>query len=95
MPDYHARNFLAGGIMPTFDLLPNFFLRTGFYAMWRDTRGLEGRRMQYISEASLVYHTPIGPVSLSLTKYDLHSRNNLYLTFNFGYAIFAPSGKFY
>ena len=39
--------------------------------------------------------TPIGPVSLSLTKYDLKSWPNMYLTFNFGYAIFAPSGHFY
>ena len=95
MPDYRAKNFLAGGLMPTFDLLPNFFLRTGFYAMYRDNRGLPGEKMQYITEASFVYHTPIGPVSLSLTKYDLKSWHNMYLTFNFGYAIFAPSGHFY
>ncbi len=59
MPDYRAKNFLAGGLMPTFDLLPNFFLRTGFYAMYRDNRGLPGEKMQYITEASFVYHTPI------------------------------------
>lgn len=35
--------------------------------------GLPGEKMQYITEASFVYHTPIGPVSLSLTKYDLKS----------------------
>ena len=95
MPDYHAKSYLAGGLMPTFDLLPNFFLRTGFYAMLRDNRNMPGRMMQYISDVSFIYRTPIGPVSLSLTKYDLKSWNNLYLTFNFGYAIFAPSGKFY
>ena len=95
MPDYRAKRFVAGGVMPTFDLMPNFFLRTGFYAMLRDNRTLPGRSMQYIVETSLVYHTPIGPVSLSLTKYDLSSRNNMYLTFNFGYAIFAPNGHFY
>lgn len=95
MPGYHARSYVAGGLMPTFDLLPNFFLRTGFYAMLRDNRNLPGRQMQYISDLSFIYHTPIGPVSLSLTKYDLKSWNNLYLTFNFGYAIFAPTGKFY
>ena len=81
--------------MPTFDLLHNFFLRTGFYAMLRDNRNMPGRMMQYISDVSFIYRTPIGPVSLSLTKYDLKSWNNLYLTFNFGYAIFAPTGKFY
>lgn len=104
MPDFRGKRFVAGGLMPTFDLLPNFFLRTGFYAMYRNKRdyipaGFDrtraDRRMHYIAEASLVYHTPIGPVSLALTKYDLDSWRNMYLTFNFGYAIFAPKGTFY
>lgn len=95
IPDLRARSYLAGGVMPTFDLMPNFFLRTGFYAMWRDRAGLPGAKTQYIAEASLVYHTPIGPVSLSLTKYNIKTWNNLYLTFNFGYTLFAPNGKFY
>jgi NTE family protein len=56
---------------------------------------VEDKRWHYIAEASLVYHTPIGPVSLALTKYDLRNWKNMYLTFNFGYAIFAPKGTFY
>lgn len=100
MPDFRAPRFVAGGLMPTFDLMPNFFFRTGFYAMLRPTRaynpfGEEDRPWHYIAEASLVYHTPIGPVSLALTKYDLRDWKNMYLTFNFGYAIFAPKGTFY
>lgn len=103
MPDFRARRFVAGGVMPTFDLLPNFFLRTGFYAMFRDKRTFvpasissrKDERWHYIAEASLVYHTPIGPVSLSLTKYEIDTWKNMYLTFNFGYAIFAPKGTFY
>ena len=100
MPDYRASRFVAGGVMPTFDLMPDFFFRTGFYAMFREKRdfnllGDPDERWHYIAEASLVYHTPIGPVSLSLTKYDLKNWKNMYLTFNFGYAIFAPKGTFY
>lgn len=102
MPDFRSRRFLAGGVMPTFDLMANFFFRTGFYAMYRERRsdrpgtaGTPDRRMHYIAEASLVYHTPIGPVSLALTKYDLRNWKNMYLTFNFGYPIFAPRGTFY
>ena len=103
MPDFRARRFLGGGVMPTFDLLPNFFLRTGFYAMIRDKRKFvpvplakgNDDPWHFIAEASLVYHTPIGPVSLSLTKYEIDSWRNMYLTFNFGYAIFAPRGTFY
>lgn len=100
MPDYRASRFVAGGVMPTFDLTSDFFFRTGFYAMFREKRdfnplGGADERWHYIAEASLVYHTPIGPVSLSLTKYDLKNWKNMYLTFNFGYAIFAPKGTFY
>ncbi len=101
MPDFQAKRFVAGGVMPTFDLMPNFFFRTGFYAMLRERHnepsptGRADERWHYIAEASLVYHTPLGPVSLALTKYDLHDWRNMYLTFNFGYAIFAPKGRFY
>ena len=77
------------------DLLPNFFFRTGFYMMYRDKRSDSREQFHYIAEASFVYHTPIGPVSLALTKYDLHNWRNMYLTFNFGYAIFAPKADFY
>lgn len=86
--------------MPTFDLMPNCFFRLGYYAMYRDKRPFNpvsdtDERWHHVAEASLVYHTPIGPVSLALTKYDLKSWKNMYLTFNFGYAIFAPKGTFY
>ena len=104
MPEFRARRFVAGGVMPTFDLLPNFFFRVGMYAMYRERRDFEGilsdpdgtdSRLHCIADASLVYHTPVGPVSLSLTKYDLRNWNNMYLTFGFGYALFAPKGTFY
>ena len=103
MPDLRARRFVAGGVMPTFDLMPNFFFRLGFHAMYRELTpriaSVLGRtsdeRFHCIAEASLVYHTPIGPVSLALTKYDLRNWKNTYLTFNFGYPIFAPRGTFY
>ena len=104
MPDFHAPWFVGAGIMPTFDLMSNFFFRTGFHAMFRAPHDsalapagvrLADRRWHYIAEASLVYHSPIGPVSLALTKYDLKDWKNMYLTFNFGYAIFAPKGTFY
>ncbi len=104
MPAFRGKRFLAGGFMPTFDILSNFYFRTGFYAMFRERRSHdplvvnyseEERRMHYIVDASLVYRSPIGPVSLSLTKYDLRDWRNMYLTFSFGYAIFSPRGTFY
>lgn len=94
MPDFHAKRYVAGGLIPTFRFTPSLMLRAGFYAMFRDKETVSSE-LHYISEASLIYHTPVGPLSLSLVKYDLNNWDNLYLTFNFGYAIFAPRGTFY
>ena len=72
MPDFHAKRYLAGGVIPTFTLAPQFLFRLGFYALFRD-RETAASEMHYIVESSLVYHTSLGPVSLSLTKYGLDS----------------------
>ncbi len=103
MPDFSAKRFVAGGVNPTFSFTPNFFLRTGFYAMYRSRNDYasgtlvnwEDHQLNFITEAALVYHTPIGPVNLSLIKYGLNSWENMYLMFNFGYPIFAPKATFY
>lgn len=94
MPDYFADRYLAGGLMPTFELMRSFYLRASFYAMLRDRTSARDY-MRYISDLTLVYHTRIGPVSLSLTKYDLDSWNNMYVTFNFGYPIFGRKALYY
>lgn len=102
MPDFRARRFVAGGLMPTFDFSDRFFLRLGLYALLRERRGFapgtpreEDPRWHCFGQLSLVYHTVVGPVSLALTKYEVRNGKNLYLTFNFGYAIFAPKPLFY
>lgn len=94
MPDYFADRYLAAGLMPTFELMRSFYLRASFYAMLRDRTSARDY-MRYISDLTLVYHTRIGPVSLSLTKYDLDSWNNMYVTFNFGYPIFGRKSLYY
>ena len=103
MPDFRASRYVAGGVNPTVELMPNFFLRLGFYTMYRNSNHYDSsfmaswsdRRLHYITEGSLVYHTPIGPVNLSMIKYDFRGWKNTYLLFNFGYPIFAPKATFY
>ena len=51
--------------------------------------------MHYIGDLSLIYHSRIGPLSLSATKYNFTSRNNLYVMFNFGNPIFGKRGLYY
>ena len=93
MPEFRADRYIGVGIMPTARIVGNLYARVSLYAMLRDK--YNDALMHYLSDVSLIYHTPIGPVSLSLTKYGFNTKNNLYLTFNLGYAIFGNKGLFY
>lgn len=95
MPDYRARSYVAASVMPTFDFSDRFFLRLSGHIMYGERTSASADRMRYVLDGSLVYHTGIGPVSLSLTKYGVDNWNNLFLTFNFGYAMFRPRGIHY
>ncbi len=94
MPDFRAARYAAVGVMPTFKIIENLMVRAGFYTMFRD-KNYTSSPWHHIADLSIVYHTPIGPVSLALTKYDLDSWKNTYLSFNFGLLIFSPKGLFY
>ena len=93
MPAYRANYYVGMGVMPTVRIVNNLYARLSVYGMFRER--YNDSLMHYMSDFSLIYHTPLGPVSLSLTKYDFSSKNNLYLTFNFGYAIIGKKGLFY
>lgn len=94
MPDFRAARYVAVGVMPTFKIIDNLMVRAGFYTMLRD-KNYTSSQWHYVADLSMVYHTPLGPVSLALTKYDLQSWKNTYLSFNFGLLIFSPKGLFY
>ncbi len=94
MPEFYASRYAALGVMPTFSLARNFYLRGGVYAMLRDPIHSDDY-LHYITDLSFVYHTRIGPVSLAVTKYDMDTTDNFYVTFNFGYPIFGKNGLFY
>ncbi len=94
MPQFYANRYAAAGVMPTFSLMKNFYLRGGFYAMLRDPL-VADEYMYYMADVSFVYHTRIGAVSLSVTKYDLKTWDNCFVTFNFGYPIFGKRGLYY
>ncbi|MBO7243420.1 MAG: patatin-like phospholipase family protein [Alistipes sp.] len=93
MPEFRARRYVGFGLMPTVRIYKNLYARLSVHAMARDR--FEGKVMHYMSDLSFIYHTPIGPVSLALTKYNMHNNKNFYLTFNFGYAIFGRKGLYY
>lgn len=45
----------------------------------------------YIGSGSLIYHSPLGPVSLNLNYYDKRDEGPWSFSFNFGYTIFNKS----
>lgn len=99
MREFRASSYAALGITPVFEFAPNCYLRTSAYAFLPG--GIEMKqigvrqRMRYMFDASLVYQTLVGPVSLSLSKYDAKGNNNFFVTFNFGLAIFNSKALFY
>ena len=92
MPEFRADKFVGVGIMPTFDITSSLMLRAGIYGMFRERFDEYERRLHYIADLSLIYHTRLGPASLSFTKYDFDSSRNLYLTANFGFTLFGSKG---
>ncbi len=103
MPDFSANKYVGVGVIPIFNVAPDVLLRTGAYAMFRNNYNVSGAKpdlisreqLHYIGEATIVYNSSLGALSLSLTKYDVRDWDNLYLTFGFGVPIFAPKGIFY
>lgn len=94
---FRSTSFIAAGVMPSFDFTSKLYLKTSVYGfMPFDNERLDNdtKRVRYIFDASLIYQTIIGPVSISLSKYDT-DKDNLFLTFNFGIAIFNKKGLFY
>ncbi len=102
MPEYSAPRYAAVGVMPSIRLWRELYLGGEIHAMIRDKyndtyriRQGDGFSIQYITQTSLSYNTKLGPMKLAMTKYNIENWDNLYLTFNFGFNIFAPKGTFF
>lgn len=99
LKDFRSKSFIGGGIIPTFEFGPRFYLKNGVYAFLPEDANKSTadvrKRLRYIFNSSLVYQTHIGPISLTLSKYDATTSHNWFLTFNFGFMLFNGSGLFY
>ena len=97
--EFRSNSFIGLGIMPTFEFAPKFYLKNSAYAFLPgDNNKVKEnihKRVRYMFNSSLVYQTAFGPVSLTLSKYDVTNKNNWFLTFNFGFTIFNRNGLFY
>ena len=99
LKDFRSKSFIGGGIIPTFEFGPRFYLKNSVYAFLPEDANKSTadvrKRLRYIFNSSLVYQTHIGPISLALSKYDATTSHNWFLTFNFGFMLFNGSGLFY
>lgn len=99
LKDFRSKSFIGGGIIPTFEFGPRFYLKNSVYAFLSEDANKSTadvrKRLRYIFNSSLVYQTHIGPISLTLSKYDATTSHNWFLTFNFGFMLFNGSGLFY
>ncbi|MEA1887328.1 MAG: patatin-like phospholipase family protein [Bacteroidota bacterium] len=96
-----ANSYAGGGLMPVYNFSTNLKLMAGVYLL-APTREIERTengveygeyysKLNKIGSMSLVYHTPVGPVSAGLNYYS-DERKKLFLFVNFGYILFNKSG---
>ncbi|MCF8302793.1 MAG: patatin-like phospholipase family protein [Bacteroidales bacterium] len=98
LPEYRANNYAGGGLMGVYNLGGNFDWRIEAYIFqpyraivreydFRAAYGEEFARRHYIAGSSLVFHSPLGPISLSISYYSERIENFSFL-FNMGYTLF-------
>lgn len=97
--DFRSSAFLGLGAMPTFEFGSKFYLKNSvFLFLPKDNNEIKEnirKRVRFMFSSALVYQSPVGPVSLALSKYDATNKYNWFLTFNFGFTIFNQNGLYY
>ncbi len=103
LENFHANNFLAGGLKAIVKFNPSLHLRIEGYAFvpireelpaedliaYRNELAFQNYYLQGMS--ALVYHTGMGPLSVALNYYDKPGKKT-YVTLNFGYILFNKRG---
>ncbi|MEO8088564.1 MAG: patatin, partial [Bacteroidota bacterium] len=101
LPDFHAHQYGGLGLRNVWMIKNNLDFRLEGYVFqpYRElvkTENLETKygkelaKQYYIGSSTMVFHSPLGPISLGLNYY--HERKNPFsLLFHFGYIIFSKS----
>lgn len=96
-PNYRALSFASVGIRNIYIIDKNFHFRLEFYLFQpyqkiidnnqKVSFGKEFNHRYLAASTSLVYRSPIGPISINTSYYD-YDKNNIYFLFNIGYLLF-------
>jgi NTE family protein len=103
LENYRANKYVASGLKSIIELSSQMHLRMEGYAFVPVTEISMGDNYQAINNpdnysdlnlmgmAGLVYHTALGPVSLTLNYFE-KPNTKFYVVFNFGYVLFNKRG---
>ncbi len=105
LPNYRAHIYAGAGIMPIVRFTDNLQLHFGAYLFqpYKMVRDIDRESLSYtepferrafIANSAFVWHTPVGPLSLSANYYS-EAVNNWYFQLNFGYLLFNNKGLNY
>jgi len=98
LKDYRTHNYIAGGIKLIQGLPRNFELRAELYiyqpyqvliqnSQAKTEYGKPFTLQHYIGTGAIVWHTPVGPMCLSVNYYD-QVKEPFTILFHFGYILF-------
>lgn len=98
LENYRAHKFIAGGVKFIVNLYKSVEFRLEMHAFQpintlvktpdlKTTYGKTLALQHYVGTSALVWHTPVGPMCLSVNYYD-QEKNPLSILFHFGYIIF-------
>lgn len=100
LDQFRAHNYAAGGLIASVSPMKNLDLRAESYVFLPFGQFVHDENDQivydhtfdqyFISSSSVIYHSPIGPVSFSVNYYD-RKEDPWSILFNFGYLIYNKS----
>lgn len=97
--EFRAHQYMAGGVKALFNFNKNVHLRLEGYAFlpYQEIERSETNKAHYgdpwnrqyfMGSSSIVYHSPLGPLSFSANYYENRPDENWSFLFSFGYALF-------
>ncbi len=98
LENYRAHSFVSAGMIPVFRIRDSFHFRLGAYIFqpykhihedenYKPVYSESFTNPRFTGNAALVYHTPLGPASLSVNYYKRDGKQFCFL-FSFGYIMF-------
>ncbi len=96
IPEYHNTSYAAVGVKPIIEWNDNLYMKNEFYLFYPDITKYEDviEKLRYVFASSIVYQSPIGPISLNYSHYSIKNSSMAenYVTLNIGFMLFKNRG---